>query len=291
MLSSNGLENFNHAVALAHAGEKLLANDKLRYLAQLYPNQPDILIWLAFTAPTLREAEEAINRVAIIQPNYPSLPDARSWLARQKTEQKEVRLPVPQISPPTNNNTTWTFVTENQGQQRIDLETSRMLGIKEIHLNGVLYRKLGFFDSPMLPGDVRAFPFEIDGHEGTIRQQSTATGHTYEVTLDGYYLRNGRPAYPLQRLPIWVWFFLLVCVAACLYGVTEVFIYRPSTSRTVNKMLVAVPIVFGMFSTGGLVYLLRRVKMPLFLQIAACCLIAGGIILANFLFGKIIPGL
>lgn len=84
------LEKFNQAVALANAGRKAEAQAILAQLVTLYPEEPNVLLWYAFTSDDLSQAEIAIERVRLLNPLNPALPQAESWLAQQLTANSPV---------------------------------------------------------------------------------------------------------------------------------------------------------------------------------------------------------
>ena len=61
------------AIGLANAGDKMLAYDQFVQLYYRYPQDVTLLYWLAFTTPSMEEAQRAIGDIARIQPNHPKL--------------------------------------------------------------------------------------------------------------------------------------------------------------------------------------------------------------------------
>src|SRR3954469_2603633 len=80
------LENFNQAVALARAGEKASAYAKLRLLVEAYPQDVNCFLWLAFTSPSIPEAERALEIAEILDSHNPSLSQAKEWLDQEKAK-------------------------------------------------------------------------------------------------------------------------------------------------------------------------------------------------------------
>lgn len=92
------LESFNHAVELANTGRKQEARAILAQLLRTYPNDPNILLWLAFTTEDLNQSRQAIQKARMIDPNYPALAGAESWLAQQEQKQAEQQVPAATVS-------------------------------------------------------------------------------------------------------------------------------------------------------------------------------------------------
>jgi hypothetical protein len=72
--------SFSEAVALAQAGRKQEAYQALKRLEDANPNELNILLWLAFTAPSLGEAQRAVAAAARLAPAHPSVLQAQQWL-------------------------------------------------------------------------------------------------------------------------------------------------------------------------------------------------------------------
>ncbi|NWJ98389.1 MAG: efflux RND transporter permease subunit [Chloroflexi bacterium] len=87
-MQSSDLESFKQAVAQAQAGHKVEANALLTRLRTIYPNEPNLLLWLAFTSFDLTEAKELLIRVGQLDPNNPQLQGAREWLIQQERTTK-----------------------------------------------------------------------------------------------------------------------------------------------------------------------------------------------------------
>ena len=81
---------FNENVALAEAGHKSDAYAKFARLRQTYPDDVDVLLWFAYTAPELNQAREALGRAIQLQPTNPTIIGAQSWLAQEEKAQLQV---------------------------------------------------------------------------------------------------------------------------------------------------------------------------------------------------------
>ena len=79
-------ETFNTAVRLAQAGQKQAAHAQLNKLNISHPDDPNLLLWLAFTSDDLVAARVLIYRVRNISPQNPSLPQALQWLATEEAK-------------------------------------------------------------------------------------------------------------------------------------------------------------------------------------------------------------
>jgi hypothetical protein len=82
--------NFLEAINLAKAGRTKEAYPQLARLAQRYPGEAEVLIWLAYTSPDLLEAREAIYQATAIDSYNPSLTLARSWLETEMEQQSQL---------------------------------------------------------------------------------------------------------------------------------------------------------------------------------------------------------
>lgn len=85
-MNSKDLATFNQAVQMAQNGQKQAAYEQLTALAWNSPNNSNILLWLAFTSPSLAEAQSSIERAALLEPHNSSLTSARSWLEGEKAK-------------------------------------------------------------------------------------------------------------------------------------------------------------------------------------------------------------
>lgn len=80
------LTQFNKAVELFNMGGKASAYQQIKRLKEKYPDDPNLLLWLAFTTPDLKESEEAIQHLSLVDPSNPNLNSARSWLQSEKAK-------------------------------------------------------------------------------------------------------------------------------------------------------------------------------------------------------------
>ncbi len=85
-IRSEDLPVFYQAVGQAQAGIKSAAYPHFKSLEIRYPTNIDILLWVAFTAPTLAEAEYQISRAVMLAPGMSSVVQAQQWLADEKAK-------------------------------------------------------------------------------------------------------------------------------------------------------------------------------------------------------------
>ncbi len=78
------LPTFHWAVGQAQSGDKMAAYLQFKTLERRNLDNIDLMLWVAFTAPTLLEAEGLIGRASAIAPGLPSVGQAQEWLAHQK---------------------------------------------------------------------------------------------------------------------------------------------------------------------------------------------------------------
>jgi hypothetical protein len=81
------LQTFREAVSLAQFGKKTEAHAIFVRLNQLYPNNFNVWLWLAFTSSDLTIARYALQTAARLEPNNPALPGAQAWLQKQERQQ------------------------------------------------------------------------------------------------------------------------------------------------------------------------------------------------------------
>jgi hypothetical protein len=81
------VQTFNQAIAMAQAGQKQDAYGQIKSLYYNYPENTDVLLWMAYTTADLGEAEWAINRAATIAPGNGRVLQALEWLAKAKANQ------------------------------------------------------------------------------------------------------------------------------------------------------------------------------------------------------------
>jgi hypothetical protein len=86
-------DRFHQAVSLAQNGQKAAAHAQLGDLARIYPNDPNVWLWLAFTSSNGEVARVALDRVGQLDPANASLAGARQWAQH---EFGVVALPSPQ---------------------------------------------------------------------------------------------------------------------------------------------------------------------------------------------------
>jgi hypothetical protein len=65
---------------LLSENKKETAYNLVSGLRQKYPNDAQLLIWLAYAAPSLLEAQKAIHQSQILSPENPALANAKNWL-------------------------------------------------------------------------------------------------------------------------------------------------------------------------------------------------------------------
>ena len=78
---ANDTATLNEAIASAKSGNKAAAHVTLAALRSHYPTNPDVLLWLAYTADTSHEARGILDTLAWTDPNNADLKRARMWLA------------------------------------------------------------------------------------------------------------------------------------------------------------------------------------------------------------------
>lgn len=86
-MNQTDLTIFKQAVTQAQTGQKQAAYAQLKPLEGANPTEPNLMLWLAFTAPDLAQAEAYLNRVITLDPHNPALATARTWLAAEKARQ------------------------------------------------------------------------------------------------------------------------------------------------------------------------------------------------------------
>lgn len=105
-MNSLDTQRFNEAVTLANT-DKTKAYRQLTDLLNSNPSDPNLLLWLTFTAPTLQQSESHLNALQQADPSNSSLSQAKSWLAGEKARQVVIASPLPipvlpsfEVSPP-----------------------------------------------------------------------------------------------------------------------------------------------------------------------------------------------
>lgn len=99
-MTSVDLQAFNQAVQFAQTGQKNQAYQQLKSLQAAYQNDPGLILWLIFTSPHLAESQALLNRLATLDPNNPSLPSARAWLAQEQAKVQPAQYSAPQMPQP-----------------------------------------------------------------------------------------------------------------------------------------------------------------------------------------------
>jgi hypothetical protein len=81
------VEIFQQAKQLANSGQKQAAYNQF---CALYnngnDNDPDLLLWIAFTTPHQSEAQRALDTVSHIAPGHPDLFQARAYQTQQQQQ-------------------------------------------------------------------------------------------------------------------------------------------------------------------------------------------------------------
>jgi hypothetical protein len=100
-MNQQDLQGFQQAVALAQAGQKAEAYNRLMELARNGDNSRDanLLMWIAFTAPNLAQAEQALSWAEKLDPNNQTVKSARQWLEGEKAK----LAPAPPVQQPAPN--------------------------------------------------------------------------------------------------------------------------------------------------------------------------------------------
>lgn len=78
-MDSSDLEKFNHGISLAQAGKKDEAYQRFKALSLSYPDDVNLLLWLAYTSPNPPGAKALIEKAIRIDPSNPNLQDAKNW--------------------------------------------------------------------------------------------------------------------------------------------------------------------------------------------------------------------
>ncbi len=89
-MNQSELASYKQAVKLAQSGDKSGAYPILKQLSQSEDGatNPDLWLWLVFTAPELAESEAALAKVIALNPAHSSLPAAKDWLAKELANQE-----------------------------------------------------------------------------------------------------------------------------------------------------------------------------------------------------------
>jgi hypothetical protein len=91
---------FAEAIALAQAGQKDLAYEKLLALSKATgAKDTQLLLWIAFTTPDLEEAATAIRMAEAANPDDPTILTAYNWLRAERIKPKVSKVPNPPFAP------------------------------------------------------------------------------------------------------------------------------------------------------------------------------------------------
>ena len=85
-MNASDLKIFNQAVQLANSGRKQKAYQLIKSIDATNQDDSNLLMWLMVTTPDLREASHALNLLVARDPNNPSIPGARRWIAAEKAK-------------------------------------------------------------------------------------------------------------------------------------------------------------------------------------------------------------
>ncbi|HVU66726.1 MAG TPA: LITAF-like zinc ribbon domain-containing protein [Ktedonobacteraceae bacterium] len=98
MMNSEDMAIFQQAIELARSGQKETAYARFSELRQRgNPENPDLLLWIAYTTPYQVEEQQILDRVGALAPYHPGLPAARQSYAQRYQVQQMV--PVQQAVP------------------------------------------------------------------------------------------------------------------------------------------------------------------------------------------------
>ena len=92
MMNQYDSNMFQQAMNLVHSGQRDLAYAQLIAIRNNgNQNNPDLLLWIAFTTPHQAEAQQALDTVAAIAPHHPGLSAARQdYMLRYQQPQQQV---------------------------------------------------------------------------------------------------------------------------------------------------------------------------------------------------------
>ena len=85
-MNSTDLQHINHAIGQAQSGQKATAYATLSQYLATYPNEPNLLLWLTFTAPNTAQSRSYLEKLARLDPANSALASARNWLAKQESQ-------------------------------------------------------------------------------------------------------------------------------------------------------------------------------------------------------------
>src|SRR5579883_2927986 len=96
MMNSEDSQMFQQAIQLARSGQRETAYAQFSELRQRGNQEnPDLLLWIAFTTPYQSEEQQILDRVAVLAPYHPGLPAARQSYAQRY----HIQQPAPQLQP------------------------------------------------------------------------------------------------------------------------------------------------------------------------------------------------
>ncbi|MEI6045666.1 MAG: hypothetical protein WCS37_15070 [Chloroflexota bacterium] len=113
-------ERFNQAILFAQSGQREKARAIIVQLLRSEPNDPNLLLWLAFTSNKLEQARLALSKVRVIDPANPSLPDAESWLLQQEAQTQNIFSSTLPIIPTPNPTASFRVSSRNSDYQAQD---------------------------------------------------------------------------------------------------------------------------------------------------------------------------
>ncbi len=87
-MNPNDFQAFNQAIMLAQSGDKSQAYNRLKALQPTYPQDVKLLLWIAFTSPSLDEARRSIELASLIEGGNPQVQQARQWLIDEMSRQQ-----------------------------------------------------------------------------------------------------------------------------------------------------------------------------------------------------------
>jgi hypothetical protein len=83
------LSTFNKAIELERTGNKEAAHATLNKLRIYYPNDPNLLFWIAYTSTDLKEAKGALETISQVDPHNYLLENAHHWVSQLEQKQRE----------------------------------------------------------------------------------------------------------------------------------------------------------------------------------------------------------
>lgn len=112
-MNSYDLDQFQQAIKLAQSGQKNLAYTRIKILLQANPAEVNLWLWLIFTTPDLAEAEQALDRVRLLDPHNPGLISASNWLHSEIQKLNQSKKVFEEMPPPQWSTSQPTIVTAN----------------------------------------------------------------------------------------------------------------------------------------------------------------------------------